>query len=800
MEKDAVGVPECSICLQPYDDSVVVPRVLSCGHSLCDCCISSLANADEQDDQGGRRPTLLRCPECNQRSKLHGLPKNIELLRFIGGPDFERTLTHASASSARPRPYWGRGPSFVYESSIAEVCRWIIPQRSAEIDHHTTGLVFLCRGEDSSESTYPATFICIQGAWEEGKRGLGLDYRQLVRMRLERLAGHEVKDLLHLLRAQEGVFGIWMHAKDGCLYLVYRTLAVYNQLGKALLDIGTSSLSHFCIKRGIELCEIFMGLHTVHVLAGLLTPSCLGSSDFMHLRLDVGALLCARTSFSLLKSNKPAALVAVTTNDSSQSSDAFPFFYSSPEFLLLLQNSDKCEISCKTDSWTFACLFCNIFLGETPWDGLTLEKFQEISVHGMQHAHSWMKNHVDADTLGTKAPTAEVVKSIVRCFSYSPAERPCISEVWHLLNSTETLSSSSKGSSVCCNAGAGTSANVWCLILGCNIHPAQKHMTEEKQDSSASVAECPCLESSEQCCRTIEYCGSELQKSGSLEGHLGDVTCLAVFGHHLLSASLDKTIRVWSLKDFSLIKSYGGHTQKVMALACSQHSSIFVSGDYGGELLAWDVESSEASFVNKWHHHRDWRYSGVASLAISTESLLYSGAGDKTIKVWSLQDFNLVTTLEGHKALVSALLIDGEILFSGSWDGTVRLWWRSDHCPLAVLNESTELGGVLSITSSTELLLVGYQSGRIQVWKDEVCMNTILAHENTISSLCVSGDRVYSGSWDGNLKAWNIDSLLDNAVSSTIVACGAAIKAVVCFDNKLFLGLSSKTIIVYITN
>ena len=39
-----------------------------------------------------------------------------------------------------------------------------------------------------------------------------------------------------------------------------------------------------------------------------------------------------------------------------------------------------------------------------------------------------------------------------------------------------------------------------------------------------------------------------------------------------------------------------------------------------------------------------------------------------------------------------------------------------------------------------------------QVWKDEICMNTIITHSGVISSLCISGDTLYSGSWDGTIK------------------------------------------------
>eukprot|EP00250_Pteridium_aquilinum_P020630 c24891_g3_i1 orf=159-635(-) len=153
--------------------------------------------------------------------------------------------------------------------------------------------------------------------------------------------------------------------------------------------------------------------------------------------------------------------------------------------------------------------------------------------------------------------------------------------------------------------------------------------------------------------------------------------------------------------------------------------------------------------------------------------------------------------MEGHKALVSALLVDGELLYSGSWDGTIRLWWRSDHCPLAVFNESIELGAVLALASSAELLLAGYQSGRIQVWKDETCVNSIAAHDKTISSLCLNGDKLYSGSWDESIKAWKVDELLDDATPTLVAKCSSAVKALVCFDERLFVGLTNKKIFVY---
>lgn len=85
----------------------------------------------------------------------------------------------------------------------------------------------------------------------------------------------------------------------------------------------------------------------------------------------------------------------------------------------------------------------------------------------------------------------------------------------------------------------------------------------------------------------------------------------------------------------------GHHTQVVLALAVDPVSMRCFSGDSLGHLCAWrlEEESEEAQtpFLASWQEHTDWRYTGVASLAVSGDGVLYSGSGDKTVKAWSSQ-------------------------------------------------------------------------------------------------------------------------------------------------------------------
>lgn len=63
----------------------------------------------------------------------------------------------------------------------------------------------------------------------------------------------------------------------------------------------------------------------------------------------------------------------------------------------------------------------------------------------------------------------------------------------------------------------------------------------------------------------------------------------------------------------------------------------------------------------------------VLSLAV-TDTHLYSGSYDCTIRVWELETLTRVAVLEGHTDAVRALVVAGGKLFSGSYDNTVRVW------------------------------------------------------------------------------------------------------------------------------
>lgn len=85
--------------------------------------------------------------------------------------------------------------------------------------------------------------------------------------------------------------------------------------------------------------------------------------------------------------------------------------------------------------------------------------------------------------------------------------------------------------------------------------------------------------------------------------------------------------------------TFRGHGNKIMAVVyVDGEQPLCVTGDGGGEIFVWSACSPFGNEpLKKWHELKDWRYTGIHSLAYSVNGYLYTGSGDKLIKAWSLQ-------------------------------------------------------------------------------------------------------------------------------------------------------------------
>lgn len=201
------------------------------------------------------------------------------------------------------------------------------------------------------------------------------------------------------------------------------------------------------------------------------------------------------------------------------------------------------------------------------------------------------------------------------------------------------------------------------------------------------------------------------------EGHAEAVGAVAVAnkGGFMFTASQDRTIKMWDLSSLSLDDS-GSEEEPVKlrslatlhiadkdinALDIAPNDRFLVSGSQDKLVKLFEIEHSSSSgsvtHIGTCKGHRR----GVWSVRFSrTDRIVASGAADRTIKLWSLDDFSCLKTFEGHTN--SVLRVDfmtaGMQLVSAGGDGLVKLWNIRDESCVATLDghedKVSNLGGV----------------------------------------------------------------------------------------------------------
>ena len=149
----------------------------------------------------------------------------------------------------------------------------------------------------------------------------------------------------------------------------------------------------------------------------------------------------------------------------------------------------------------------------------------------------------------------------------------------------------------------------------------------------------------------------------------------------LISGASDTLIKIWNLRDGSVLHSFQSHTDYVTALAYANGVNKFASASLDHGICIWDLEEirsltqpSSNDPCNRLPGQKD----SIYSIAVNTDcSLLVSGSTEKMLRVWDprAQGPDLMQ-LRGHSDNVRTLALsdDGAWCVSGSSDKTLKLW------------------------------------------------------------------------------------------------------------------------------
>ncbi|KAK4742172.1 hypothetical protein SAY87_000173 [Trapa incisa] len=834
--------PECPVCLQVYDVSDTVPRVLPCGHSACESCLGQLPQ---------KFPQTIRCPACTQLVKFpsprgpSSLPKNIDLLRLCEKPVEQKKLCHGEISlgsdESGAKDKCGNSvndrthqqfflPDSWSDEFYTEWRRWILPQnavliKGAKNDSAYSASLTLkhCFLENCSASLIPL-FSVVSPASDSEFR---FSYLFQIMSCLSKMEEDEIFELRSMLRMGyrhrtiSEIYGLWGNVEDGLCYLVCEEYGekfseicsdfpdgfVGNDYGDGNLD-GISSFAMM----GMDMCEAMISFHEEKLILGCLGLSCVEMDDFRHIYLHLNYVLeMSREIYASVGEFIPGKKAI------GEEGVATIFFklvqkgqFMSPEILLALLKKNQAmiegspgvidSVSYSSDVWSVGCVLIRLLLGEKfTEETWKLGEGEDLNFSAIYE--KWLENVscLLETELGPEFRT--LCQMLSRCLNLAQGCRPVLPDLWksmrklltkHKLDILQRVNITRENSSSCC------------FILGklCKVYLVRE--TPTGNDSHGfQLDDKDTRESLEN--DFGESLSLENVKCKELQSHLDCVTGLAIGGGFLFSSSFDRSLQLWSLQDFSHVHTFRGHEHKVMCVVyVDEEQPLCVTVDNGGGIFVWDITSSPLGNepLKKWYAEKDWRYSGIHSLAYWRSGYLYTGGGDKLIKAWNLQDCTLACIMEGHRSVVSSLVVSEGALYSGSWDGTIRLWCLSDHSPLAVLGGDIpgKVSSILSIKAEKDLLVSVHEDGTVKVWKNEVLIKSVQSHKGAIFSVSLNGKWLFTGGWD---KTINVQELsveggchVDFRPVGSI-SCGSVITSLLSSQGKLFVGSADKTVKVY---
>ncbi|KAK7410624.1 hypothetical protein VNO78_01563 [Psophocarpus tetragonolobus] len=809
-------VAECPVCLEGFDEREAIPRVLSCGHSVCEACLLELPH---------RFPNTIRCPACTQLVKFHSqqgpssLPKNIDLLRLSSS-------THSpkpNPSSTIHAPH--HHPTFWSPSFYSTWKDWILPHLAVSIQALPLPLFTSSTGRACFGPNLTVTLAPIFPFPRPAPSTFYFSYIAWVINCLEGMNQGAREELALILQASVRqarmckVYGLWSDGVEGPLYMVCESQRAnlsdkFGHLGDGFVAVNEGAFefdqsrifSFLMIGRGI--CEAVLALHLEGLVAGCLGLSCFSFDDLGGICVDLNEALLMGRSFVNALSAKP--------NEEAMCKDCFENeLFVGPEVLCeLLHKSStapdsghsRYSIGYGSDVWSLACVLLRLLIGNAlPRHSLEMkeENGGDVSASYMrwvEKVSSVLENKLGSEYLSLR-------QILCKCLDVNPGNRPDVVDVRKCIldmlvkaqfdffgNLEVTIRRNSTGR---------------CLVLGelCMLlkersnEPTEHELQDKESNEKPNSVQDGNDKSDEEFAAGLPRGMTQIK---DLRGHLDCISGLALGGGYLFSSSFDKTVQVWSLQDYSHLHTFRGHENKVMALVyVDEEEPLCISGDSGGGIFIWGIAAPfRQEPFRKWYEKKDWRYSGIHSLAVSKNHSLYTGSGDRTIKAWSLKDETLICSMTGHTSVVSTLAVCDEVLYSGSWDGTVRLWSLNDHSPLTVLGVDTpaEIKSVLSITVDRHLLVAAHENGCIKVWRNDVFLDSKALHNGAIFAMSMQGKCLFTGGWDKNVNIQELsgdDFELDVKAYGSI-PCTAVATAILCSQGKLYIGYADKSIKVYL--
>lgn len=230
------------------------------------------------------------------------------------------------------------------------------------------------------------------------------------------------------------------------------------------------------------------------------------------------------------------------------------------------------------------------------------------------------------------------------------------------------------------------------------------------------------------------------------DGHQDKVNCLKVKDGMLISASDDRTIKIWDLASGELIRSLDGHQGDVTCLEVND--GMLISGSLDGTIKIWDIATGQEL------HSLDSYQDSIQYLEVKDDTLI-SVSYNGTIKTWNLVNVQEIHSFTTHQDGINCLKVKDGMLICGLSDSTIKIWdIASGELQRTLVGHE---GQVYHLTATDELI-ISSSSDTINIWDiaSGKLLHSLTGHKDSVTCLEVNDGMLFSGSFDRTIKIWDI--------------------------------------------
>ena len=204
-----------------------------------------------------------------------------------------------------------------------------------------------------------------------------------------------------------------------------------------------------------------------------------------------------------------------------------------------------------------------------------------------------------------------------------------------------------------------------------------------------------------------------------MKGHTAPVRSVSFSndGKHLITASDDKTAKIWSLPSRKFDCSLVGHSNWVRSAKFSKDATYAVTGGDDKLVKLWDTATHRS--LHTFHEHNDI----VNSVEFHPDGkCVASGSADGTIKLWDTRSHLLLQHYKAHDAAVTSISLHptGYYMISTSKDSNIKLWDLREGRTIFTMQGHSGSVNTATFSADGHFFASGGSDQLVMVWKSNL--------------------------------------------------------------------------------